>query len=134
MIPVLSQIHGSTQFTSFAKSVFEEKEHKKFGRLDRNIIPCIFEQETYSVESREIGEKKASIEIYDNIDRFFKRDLKWICEQNDEIGSNAIDTGKLLTTESNFDLDKFKQAYFTKMDFISHFASANSERASERKT
>ena len=52
----------------------------------------------------------------DNIDRFFYSETQnWLREQY------ALDTQNVLTSETNFNLKKFKQNYFDKMDFLSHF-------------
>ena len=85
--------------------------------------------------------------IEDNVDRFFNVEpapahpLKWIAEVDQyNVGCNAILNNQriaLITYPKRdaqwenpkpdinavdaFDLDKFKQSYFAKMDFISHF-------------
>ena len=85
--------------------------------------------------------------IEDNVDRFFNiepapaHSLKWIAEIDQyDAGCNAILNNQriaLITyskrdaqwenpkpdinTVDTFDLERFKQSYFAKMDFISHF-------------
>lgn len=110
--PLLSEISGGF---SYSKEVFGDKYFKKFYPFDRNIAPVLLEICTFSYFSKNqnVDDK---IFITDNIDRFFYSETQnWLREQY------ALDTQNVLTSETNFNLKKFKQNYFDKMDFLSHF-------------
>lgn len=110
--PLLSKISGGF---SYSKEVFGDKYFKKFYPFNRNIAPELLEIHTFSVffENQNVKDK---IFITDNVDRFFYSEtLNWLREQY------AINTQNVLTLETNFNLKKFKQSYFDKMDFLSHF-------------
>lgn len=110
--PILSTI--SYGELSYARSVFGSKYHEKFNSFDRNSVPKLPEIEGYSFYTCvNLAHKNY---ISDNVDRFFYSiEQNWIYEQN------AIDTNGVLTPNTNFNLEKFKQNYFDKMDFLSHF-------------
>lgn len=110
--PLLSKISGGF---SYSKEVFGDKYFKKFYPFNRNIAPELLEIHTFSVffENQNVKDK---IFITDNVDRFFYSEtLNWLREQY------AINTQNVLTLETNFNLKKFKQSYFDKMDFLSRF-------------
>ena len=110
--PLLSEIFGEF---SYSKEVFGDKYFKKFYLFDRNIAPELLEINTFSFffENQNVKDK---IFITDNVDRFFYSETQnWLREQY------AINTQNVLTLETNFNLKKFKQSYFDKMDFLSHF-------------
>ncbi len=114
--------------------------------FDRGSVPAAPQVLGYSVDqiSSSVGINRI---IEDNADRFFNVEpapvhpLKWIAEVDQyNAGCNAILNNQriaLIThskrdaqwenpkpdinTVDTFDLDKFKQSYFAKMDFISHF-------------
>lgn len=99
---------------SYAKRVFGSEYHEKFNSFDRNLAPKLPEFEGYSFYTSANTAYKDY--LLDNVDRFFYPiEQNWIYEQN------AIDTNGLLTLETEFNLEKFKQNYFDKMDFLSHF-------------
>lgn len=99
---------------SYAKRVFGAEYHEKFNSFDRNLAPKLPEFEGYSFYTS--ANTAYKYYILDNVDRFFYPiEQNWIYEQN------AIDTNGLLTLETEFNLEKFKQNYFDKMDFLSHF-------------
>lgn len=99
---------------SYAKRVFGSEYHEKFNSFDRNLAPKLPEFEGYSFYTSANTAYKDY--LLDNVDRFFYPiEQNWIYEQN------AIDTNGLLTLETEFNLKKFKQNYFDKMDFLSHF-------------
>lgn len=58
-----------------------------------------------------------SVKIAYNVDRFFKEDndLSFLLD------NTFLDNGGLISIDGNFDLKRFKEAYFAKMDFLSHF-------------
>ena len=99
---------------SYAKRVFGSEYHEKFNSFDRNLAPKLPEFEGYSFYTSANTAYKDY--LLDNVDRFFYPiEQNWIYEQN------AIDTNGLLTLETEFNLEKFKQSYFDKMDFLSRF-------------
>lgn len=114
--------------------------------FNRGFVPAAPQVLGYSVDqiSSSVGINRI---IEDNVDRFFyvepvpAHPLKWIAEVDQyNVGCNTILNNQriaLIThskrdaqwenpkpdinTVDAFDLDKFKQSYFAKMDFISHF-------------
>jgi hypothetical protein len=115
---VLSQIHSNNPGVPLASLVYQGKEKEMFDELDRTIIPPIFECAQYSCHFND----QPSREIVDNVDRFFRKDNQWLVERDASYTiSNAIDNDSLITPSSGFDMQKFRQIYFTKMDFLSKF-------------
>ena len=109
---ILSTISYGEQ--SYAKRVFGSEYHEKFNSFDRNLAPKLPEFEGYSFYTSANTAYKDC--ILDNVDRFFYPiEQNWIYEQN------AIATNEVLVPNKNFNLEKFKQNYFNKMDFLSHF-------------
>ena len=99
---------------SYARRVFGSGYHEKFNSFDRNLAPKLPEFKGYSLLSPPYYPTKTYIS--DNIDRFFySNEQIWLYEQN------VLDTQKVITFESNFNLKQFKSNYFDKMDFLSHF-------------
>lgn len=114
--------------------------------FDRNFVPAAPHVLGYSVDQTPPSEA-INVLIEDNVDRFFNIEpapthpLKWIAEVDQyDAGCNAILNNQriaLITyskrdaqwenpkpdinTVDTFDLDRFKQSYFAKMDFISYF-------------
>ncbi|MBR1380789.1 MAG: hypothetical protein IJ560_04375 [Alphaproteobacteria bacterium] len=58
-----------------------------------------------------------TIKLSYNIDRFFwgNNDLSFL------VGNVFLNNGDLISKDGNFDLKRFKETYFSKMDFLSHF-------------
>lgn len=99
---------------SYARRVFGSGYHEKFNSFDRISVPKLPEIESYSFYTCVNPTHKNY--ILDNVDRFFYPiEQNWIYEQN------AINTKGVLTPNTSFNLEKFKQNYFDKMDFLSHF-------------
>lgn len=99
----------------FTKQIYGDSVHEMLNQIDRSITPELLEIGSFSYFflDEDINEK---IFIKDNIDRFFYADAQiWLYEQY------AINTQNVLTPKTNFNLEKFKQNYFDKMDFLSHF-------------
>ena len=114
--------------------------------FDRSFVPEAPHVLGYSVDQTPPS-VVIKVFIEDNVDRFFNIEpapispLEWIAEVDQYgIGCNAILNNQriaLIThskrdaqwenpkpdinTVDTFDLDRFKQSYFAKMDFISHF-------------
>lgn len=99
----------------FTKQIYGDRVHEMLNQIDRSITPELLEIGSFSYFflDEDINEK---IFIKDNIDRFFYADAQiWLYEQY------AINTQNVLTPKTNFNLEKFKQNYFDKMDFLSRF-------------
>lgn len=143
---VLNHIYNkSTNDYSIARYVYADEADKMFGPLNRDIIPKIPQILEFSTTPS--GPNNTQIIIHDDVDRFFvtkdfKHPLKWIIEiQDKETGIQSMikNDGKIaiithskrdsrwkeippdIDTASNFDLEKFRQSYFDKMDFLSSF-------------
>ncbi len=114
--------------------------------FDRGSVPAAPQVLGYSVDqiSSSVGINRI---IEDNVDRFFNVEpapahpLKWIAEFNeyDTVCNGILNNQRIaliiyskrdaqwenpkpdVNTVDAFDLDRFKQSYFEKMDFISHF-------------
>lgn len=142
---VLNHIYNkSTNDYSIARYVYADETDKMFGPLNRKIIPKIPPILEFSTTPS--GPNYLQI-IYDDVDRFFittdlNHPLKWIVEiQDKETGVQSMikNDGKIaiitnskrdsrwkeippdIDTDSNFDLAKFRQSYFDKMDFMTQF-------------
>ena len=143
---VLNHIYNkSTNDYSIARYVYADEADKMFGPLNRKIIPKIPPILEFSTTPS--GPNNTQIIIHDDVDRFFvttdlNQPLKWIIERQDKetgIQSMIKNDGKIaiithskrdsrwkeippdIYTASNFDLEKFRQSYFDKMDFLSSF-------------
>lgn len=143
---VLNHIYNkSTNDYSIARYVYADEADKMFGPLNRKIIPKIPPILEFSTTPS--GPNNTQIIIHDDVDRFFvttdlNQPLKWIIERQDKetgIQSMIKNDGKIaiithskrdsrwkeippdIDTTSNFDLEKFRQSYFDKMDFLSSF-------------
>ena len=114
--------------------------------FDRGFVPAAPQVLGYSVDQTP---PSVAIKVFieDNVDRFFNIEpapahpLKWIAEFNecDTVCNGILNNQRIaliihskrdaqwenpkqdINTVDTFDLDKFKQSYFAKMDFISHF-------------
>lgn len=103
-------------------TVFENKinKHKKvfsktFEQIDRNIVPEVLPIAWYSHIIDKNTEEAERI-IFDNVDRFFIKDVElWTYE------SGAINTMGILKFRCGFDVQKFKEKYCKHIEFISHF-------------
>lgn len=142
---ILNRIYSKTKADySVARYIYNDEADKMFGILNRNIIPKIPPILEFSTTPS--GPNHIQI-IYDDVDRFFitndlNHPLKWIVEIQDKgtgIQSIIKNDGKIavitnskrdsrwkeippdIDTASNFDLEKFRQSYFEKMDFLSSF-------------
>ncbi len=106
-----------TVIDGYAYSLYKEKISEHFSVFDRTIAPQIPSYSTYSAQIKYYEDSLPSQqEILDNVDRFFQPDSEdWISEQN------AIDNGGVIMPEMKFDVVKFRESYFNRMDFISHF-------------
>lgn len=97
------------------KQIYGDKAHKMLKSFDRNIAPELLELCTFSYffQNQDSDEK---IIIKDNVDRFFYPQAgNWLYEQY------GMSTAGVLTFKTQFNLENFKQNYFDKMDFLSHF-------------
>lgn len=94
--------------TSLAYKMYNELSFEKFKPSDRNIVNEVIPVITYSYMELQGGQQKV---ISDNVDR----SELWMCEQD------AIDTRGVLTYDSDFDREQFKESYCKHIDFISHF-------------
>ena len=138
---VIRKIYNIGDTGSLAYRIYDKQSFEMFDRFDRNISPRVPVLEDFS----SIG---SSVFINDNVDRFFNTEpnqpgsLKLVIEfqDNNNVEPNNIDTNRVLATiisskrdekwekpdpdintAEGFDLIKFRQNYFSKMDFISHF-------------
>lgn len=108
---ILSEIfHGEF---SYSKDVWGTEYLKKLYSFDRNIVSELPRICTFSYFFQNAND---NFFIKDNIDRFFySEEQNWLREQG------ALNTQNVLTPKTNFNLKKFKQNYFDKMNFLSHF-------------
>lgn len=135
----------STNDYSIARYVYADEADRMFSTLNRNIIPKL--PQILEFSTKPSGPNNTQIIIHDDVDRFFittdlNQPLKWIVEIQDKgtgIQSIIKNDGKIavitnskrdsrwkeippdIDTASNFDLEKFRQSYFEKMDFLSSF-------------
>lgn len=113
--PIINRNHSDPGVFYFTKQIYGDEAFKMLGHFDRNIAPELLEVRTFSylIQNRKSDKKTF---IRDNVDRFFYAEAQnWLYEQY------AINTQNVLTPETNFNLENFKQNYFDKMDFLSHF-------------
>lgn len=113
---MIRKLFGSVT-DGYAYSLYKEKLSEHFSVFDRAITPQIPTYETYSSKTQIHSALSSSHkQISDNIDRFFQPSSEdWISEQN------AIDNGGVVKPEMKFDVVKFRENYFNRMDFIFHF-------------
>ena len=127
--------------TSIAFKLYDTLSFDKINILDRSIIPPCPHIPNFSTSN---GPQPILIAVSDNVERFFiheeGNELKWIrdaviegsknpIDNNGRIGiihhssreSNWVEKEPDIDTESNFNLQTFKQNYFEKIDFISSF-------------
>ena len=143
---VLNHIHNKAKNEhSVARDNYKDEADRMFSTLNRNIIPKL--PQILEFSTKPSGPNNTQIIIHDDVDRFFittdlNQPLKWIVEIRDEetgIQSMIKNDGKIaiithskrdsrwkeippdIDTASNFDLEKFRQSYFDKMDFLSSF-------------
>lgn len=108
---------SSAAIGSYAYTLYKENYSEHFSVFDRLIAPVIPSYQTYSVKPQ-VGLVSTSSQqkLLDNVDRFFQPSSEdWVSEQY------AIDNGGLVMPEMKFDVVKFRENYFNRMDFISHF-------------
>ena len=113
--PIINRNHSDLGVFYFTKKIYGDKAYKMLEVFDRNIAPELLEIGTFSYFFQDRNTKNKFF-IKDNIDRFFYiEEQNWLREQY------ALRTQNVLTPETNFNLGNFKQNYFDKMDFLSHF-------------
>lgn len=158
---IINKIYCGSQITSCAYQVYKEKSFEMFdGNFNRTLVPKIPLVARYSGTIEPYRDSKTTV-IHDNVDRFFIPDpkaeppLKWLIEIQDSdngIYSSIDNNGRIaqitkskhnaqwetlepdIDTASTFDLDQFRLTYFSKMDFISKFKSAEPAKSSEPTT
>lgn len=117
----------STNDYSIARYVYADEADKMFGPLNRDIIPKIPQILEFSTAPS--GPNNTQIIIHDDVDRFFitndlHHPLKWIIIAlitNSKRDARWKEIPPDIDTASGFDLEKFRQSYFDKMDFITQF-------------
>ena len=135
----LGLIAGNARSISY--ELYKDESFEKFAKLNRTLIPKCPEIPDFSITNNQYNPE---IVIYDNVDRFFVIDrenpLKWLRDAVVDHQKNPIDNkcriGVVVhpkaeakwikiepdvDTASQFNLEKFKQAYFDKIEFISNF-------------
>jgi hypothetical protein len=142
---VIKQILGIQNSLAILEYGDSKDTHEKFDKFDRELTPEAPQVEGYSTTYNNSNGSK--IIIRDNVDRFFKVEfdqkhaLTWIIEVDNCGAKNTLENnGRILykvyskgdgkfidippdvNTAETFDLEKFRQSYFSKMDFISRFS------------
>jgi len=113
-IGIIEKIFSHTT-NSVAYSIYKETAFKKFKTFNRNIAPEVIDVAAYSYYANRQTEQLQRI-IQDNIDRFYKENPEnWMYEQG------AIKNRNILSYNSKFDKEKFKENYCKHIDFIAHF-------------
>lgn len=113
-IGIIEKIFSHTT-NSIAYSIYKETAFKKFKTFNRNIAPEVIDVAAYSYYVNRQTEQVQRI-IQDNIDRFYKENPEnWMYEQG------AIKNRNILSYNSKFDKEKFKENYCKHIDFIAHF-------------
>lgn len=137
--------HNKTE-KSLARVIYKDKSDTMFDTLDRELIPKV--PEILGFSSIDTFNQQHTVIIHDNVDRFFvveesqQHPMAWIVEiQDHETGkrSMAQNNGRIavitnskrdavwkdqpadIDTATQFDLEKFRNDYFDKMDFILNF-------------
>lgn len=143
---LLSYIYNTSKTSnSVARDIYKDEADKMFYKLNRDIIPTLPQIRGFSTRSSTLSDIQV---IYDDVDRFFvttnqqNNPLEWIIEANDKnsgVQSIIQNNGRItiiisskhdaawkepppdIDTASSFNLEKFRQSYFDKMDFLSSF-------------
>lgn len=143
---LLSYIYNTSKTSnSVARDIYKDEADKMFYKLNRDIIPTLPQIRGFSTRSSTLSDIQV---IYDDVDRFFvttnqqNNPLEWIIETNDKnsgVQSIIQNNGRIaiiisskhdaawkepppdIDTASSFNLEKFRQSYFDKMDFLSSF-------------
>jgi len=143
---LLSYIYNTSKTSnSVARDIYKDEADKMFYKLNRDIIPTLPQIRGFSTRSSTLSDIQV---IYDDVDRFFvttnqqNNPLEWIIEANDKnsgVQSIIQNNGRIaiiisskhdaawkepppdIDTASGFNLEKFRQSYFDKMDFLSSF-------------
>lgn len=139
---VLYNIYAHTNKDSYAYKLYGNKAIERFDELKRSIVPIVPKVENFSIISSGNNYK---ILITDNLDRFFKveegqeHSLKWLLETEVLGHCNIMNNNKRISLIQHdrreerwkkipddivpdFNLEKFRNSYFEKMDFLSHFS------------
>lgn len=98
---------------SSAYMLYKEKAFKEFKNINRQIIPEVLPVMFYSYTRQGSSQQRV---ISDNVDRFYIGNPEnWLYQQG------ALNTQDILTYNSKFDKEEFKENYCKHIDFISHF-------------
>jgi len=140
---VLYNIYAQTNKDSYAYKLYGDKAIERFGELKRSIVQTVPLVDTFSGMS--VGNDSYVKYIIDNLDRFFKVEdgqdvsLKWLLETEICGQCNIMNNNKRIALVQHdrreerwkkipddivpdFNLEKFRNSYFEKMNFLSNFS------------